>query len=342
MIPQLQRFHFAELGHVLAVRPRHVARRTGGRYPLATTQHHYEMDAIGRSGERVRLAELVHHGTLAEYAHRAAEPAPEERPAALWKEPEYKGHRWGMAIDMSACLGCGACTVACQAENNVPIVGKTQVRRDREMHWIRIDRYFDGGDTSPDVLLQPVACQQCETAPCESVCPVAATVHSDEGLNEQVYNRCVGTRYCANNCPYKVRRFNYFNYHKDLESPHDEVAKLKYNPDVTVRSRGVMEKCTFCIQRIERVKIVAKNDKRPIADGEIVPACAQACPTQAIVFGDLADAKSAVRAAHEDRRAYGMLAELNTKPRNAYLTRVKNPHPSLALTASPGTRKEQG
>jgi Fe-S-cluster-containing dehydrogenase component/anaerobic selenocysteine-containing dehydrogenase len=318
-----------------------VVRQTGGHYPLATTQQHYEMDAIGKSGRTVRLHELVRRGTLGEYKHEPdfAQHVVEHPPLlSLWQEPGYEGHRWGMAIDVNACIGCGACSVACQAENNVPVVGKEQVRLDREMHWLRVDRYFEGGDESPAVTLQPVTCQHCETAPCESVCPVAATVHSDEGLNEQVYNRCVGTRYCANNCPYKVRRFNYVNYHKDLEEPRNEVKKMVYNPDVTVRSRGVMEKCTFCVQRIERVKITARNDKRAITDGEIMPACALACPTHAIHFGDLNDTRSDVRQAHADPRAYGMLAELNTKPRNAYLARIKNPHPSL----EPAAEKEHG
>jgi Fe-S-cluster-containing dehydrogenase component len=275
----------------------------------------------------------VRRATLTDFRKRpdfALHVVPQPPPAELWKEPNYPGHRWGMAIDLNACIGCGACMVACQAENNVPVVGKTQVEHHRIMHWLRVDRYFEGDDEAPEVSLQPVTCQQCETAPCESVCPVAATVHSDEGLNQQVYNRCVGTRYCANNCPYKVRRFNYFNYHKNMNEAANEVLKLANNPDVTVRSRGVMEKCTFCVQRIERVKIAARNDKKPIVDGEVMPACAQACPTHAIRFGDLNDTTSEVRQAHQSPRAYGLLAELNTKPRNAYLARVTNPHPRLA------------
>jgi Fe-S-cluster-containing dehydrogenase component len=203
------------------------------------------------------------------------------------------------------------------------------VKNGREMHWMRLDRYFTGDADAPAVATQPVMCQQCENAPCEQVCPVGATMHSSEGLNDMVYNRCIGTRYCANNCPYKVRRFNWLDWNKGLYEPKNESLKLVKNPDVTVRMRGIMEKCTYCVQRIQEVKIVTKNAGQPIVDGMITPACAQACPTTAITFGDLNDTTSAVARAHNSDRAYKLLAEVNTKPRTAYLARIKNPNPEL-------------
>jgi MoCo/4Fe-4S cofactor protein with predicted Tat translocation signal len=299
--------------------------KAGATHALAVTQGHFSTNVFGRERPIAidfTLDEWARHGSELE-EHRGAEPSILGRPA-VYDEAQ---NRWGMAIDLGRCIGCASCTIACQAENNIPVVGKEQVLNSREMHWIRVDRYFSGTPEEPESVSQPLACVHCEMAPCEYVCPVNATVHSDEGLNEMVYNRCVGTRYCSNNCPYKVRRFNYLDWHGAVPA----TLQMLMNPDVTVRARGVMEKCTYCVQRIERARIDRRSsgETKPIPGDAVVSACMQACPAGAITFGNLADPSSRVARLHADARRYDLLHELGTRPRTAYLVRLRNPNPDL-------------
>jgi molybdopterin-containing oxidoreductase family iron-sulfur binding subunit len=293
--------------------------RTGEHYPLACSQDHHSME--GRN--LVRSGTLEHFKQHPHFVHEMAEDPPANM--TLYPEVKYEGNAWGMTIDTSACIGCNACVTACQAENNIPIVGKEQVIIGREMHWIRVDRYYGGDLDNPETFHQPVPCMQCENAPCEPVCPVGATVHNNEGLNDMVYNRCVGTRYCSNNCTYKVRRFNFLLF-ADWDTPS---LKMQRNPNVSIRSRGVMEKCTYCVQRINAARITAEKEDRQISDGEIVTACQAACPAEAITFGNINDPNSQVAKLKATPLNYGLLTELNTRPRTTYLARLKNPNPEI-------------
>ncbi len=308
---------------------------TGGLYEVACTQDHWSME--NRPIARESSLEGYEENKTEAFSEEKWNEHPPEK--SLWTEGPAsaggdrgtydfsKGMQWGMVIDFNSCTGCNTCLIACTAENNVPVVGKEQVLRGREMHWIRLDRYFTGSIDNPEVVFQIMACQQCENAPCEEVCPVAATSHSHEGLNDMAYNRCIGTRYCSNNCPYKVRRFNFFNYTSQWKNT---TLSMQKNPDVTVRFRGVMEKCTYCVQRINRSRIQYKNKgQETIPDGGVTPACAQACPTDAIVFGNINDSESRVAKLKAHPRNYGVLRDINTKPRTSYLGRVRNPNKAI-------------
>jgi molybdopterin-containing oxidoreductase family iron-sulfur binding subunit len=296
--------------------------KTGKKYDLASTQMHHSME--GR--------DIVRETTLAEWQEKpdAGNEMHAEIVAkhlTLYKEITFEGHHWGMSIDLNACTGCSACIIGCQAENNVPVVGKQEVMKSRIMQWIRMDRYYSDDAANPSVYFQPVMCQHCDNAPCENVCPVSATNHSSEGLNQMAYNRCIGTKYCINNCPYKVRRFNWFRYATNDAFDYNmnsDMGRMVLNPDVTVRERGVVEKCTFCVQRIQEKKLLAKLENRPLADNEIQTACMQVCPAGAIIFGDMNNKQAKLTDLITDQRNYNLIEEIHTLPSVGYLTKVRN------------------
>jgi Fe-S-cluster-containing dehydrogenase component/anaerobic selenocysteine-containing dehydrogenase len=309
-------------------------KKTGKVYQLAETQYHHVSENRPIIND-ITIADFKQDPGMSNHTdpHLRMKKVP-----TIWPEFKYQGYRWGMAIDLNSCTGCGACIIGCQAENNIPVVGRDNVRKGREMHWIRLDRYYSGDAENPKAIFQPMLCQHCENAPCETVCPVLATVHDDEGMNSQVYNRCVGTRYCQNNCPYKVRRFNFFDHWKNYEG----TANLVWNPDVTVRTRGIMEKCSFCVQRIEKTRVGNKLKGEKIKDGDIKTACQQTCPTDAIVFGNINDPESLVSKLQKDARAFRSLEILAVKPSISYLTKVRNIEGSSAHHGGAGEHKAQG
>ncbi len=297
--------------------------KSGSDHQFARTQTHFSME--GRA--------IVRESTLDKYqkdpaAGNELHQYHEDHKLTLYPGHNYEGHHWALMVDLNSCTGCSTCVIACQSENNTPVVGKDEVRRRRIMHWMRIDRYYNGTAENPQVVFQPLMCQHCDHAPCEAVCPVAATMHSSEGINQVTYNRCVGTKYCINNCPYKVRRFNWFQYAQNERFDYNmnsDFGRMVLNPDVTVRERGVVEKCSFCVQRIQDAKLKAKNERRKLRDGEVIPACVQACPSKALVFGDLNDKQSRVAKMIQDPRNYHLLEELHTLPTVGYLTKIRNP-----------------
>jgi Fe-S-cluster-containing dehydrogenase component len=296
-------------------------RKTGQKYKLASTQGQQTMDTTYGTRPAVISGSISAYKANPLFAKGPAQTPAEDE--TLYPAYQYPGYKWGMSIDLNRCVGCNACIIACQSENNSPVVGKEQVVVGRHMHWLRVDTYYERDRDNPRIYFEPVPCMHCENAPCEYVCPVGATVHSSEGLNDMVYNRCVGTRYCSNNCPYKVRRFNFFLF-QDWNTPQ---LKMMRNPDVSVRSRGVMEKCTYCVQRINEKRIDSEREDRKIRDQEIQTACQQVCPANAIVFGDINNGEAQVTRLKKSPRDYGLLADLNTRPRTTYLAHIGNPNP---------------
>ncbi len=302
--------------------------KTDGTFEIISTMEHHSLD--NKLIENMQFNRgIIREGTVEEYQREPDFIQTEregDKPTTIYKNYEYNGIKWAMAIDLNKCTGCSACVISCNVENNIPVVGKDQVKVSREMQWIRIDRYYSGTPVEPRISLQPMLCQQCDDAPCENVCPVAATTHSPDGLNMMVYNRCIGTRYCSNNCPYKVRRFNFFNYrhHFDNEYYLEQPAPMVSNPEVTVRTRGVMEKCTFCVQRLVQAKQDALQEGKEFTGSGVVVACQEACPANAIMFGNANDKESEVAKLREHQLGYYVLEQLDTKPNVTYLAKLRN------------------